>query len=168
MTDPEIPVLSEQLDEILSTGIDDEEEALELAALAGMLLRKGADPALLAEADAWRKGAGSAFLEEAFEAVDVEAYVGTIEALMHEDATEEQVEEAVLDFDELVAAAVWAGKTKLVAAAAREVEQTIRLVPEIFAALAPVGKELARLRGVAERLEVYGWWLAIADAKPAD
>lgn len=167
MTDPQIPILSEQLDEILTTGVDDEEEALEVAALAGMLARLGADRAMLADAEAWRRGAGAELLEEAFEAVDIDAYVEAVETALHEGGDETTIEDAVVDVDELVAAAVWSGRVRQVAAAARELEKTVRLVPEVFAHLAEQGRSLARLRGVAEHLDVYGYWLAIADADRA-
>ncbi len=164
MTDPQIPLMSDQLDEILTTGVDDEEEALELAALAGMLVRLGADPALLHDAHAWRTGPGAVLLREAFEAVDLEAYLDAIEDAVHDGEDEAQIEEAVLDLDELVAAAVWAGRTALVAPAARELERTVRAMPERFAAMAPMGRALAREREVAMHLDLYGFWLAIADA----
>lgn len=164
MAHPEIEVLSEQLDELVASGVDDPDEALEIAALAGMLERLGADPALLAEALAWATDDGQAVLEEAWQIVDVEAFVEAIDACTGGDATEEEVEEAVLDFDELVAAATWCKKASLVKAAVRDVEAAIRMVPEAFAELASYGHALAALPNVASQLDLYGFWLAIADA----
>lgn len=164
-TDPEVTTLSEQLDEILTTGVDDEEEAIEVAALAGMLARLGADPALLADVRAWRAGPGAQILADALDALDVEAYVADLDDVAQRDATDDEVIDAVYAFDEVVAAAVWCGRRALVAKAAAEVERTIRMIPEPFACLAEEGRALARSREVAASLDVYGYWLAIADAR---
>lgn len=164
MSPEERQVLADQLDELLASGLDDPEEALEVAAIAGMLERAGIDPRALADANAWRVGSGAALLDEAWDLVDVDAYVEAVDACASESATDEEVEEALLDLDELVAAAAWCGRTSLIKRATVEIERTIRDVPEPFAALASQGRELARLRAVAEQLDVYGFWLAVADA----
>jgi len=160
----EIEVLIDQLGEILAEGTDDPEEALEVAALAGMAERLGAPADALADALAWRDGPGAALLEEAWGAVDAEAYVDAIEGLAGEDATDEQVEEVLLDFDELCAAAVWCKRTALVRGIAKRVEDTVRMMPEVYASAAPFGRDLARLPAVATHIDAYGWWLAVADA----
>jgi hypothetical protein len=164
MTQPEIATLSDQLDEILSTGVDDEEEALEVAALAGLLDRLGADPARTADAVAWRRGGGAQILSDALDALDLEAYVADLDDVAQRDATDDEVIDAVYAFDEVVAAATWSGRRSLVAAAAAEVERTVRMIPEPFACLAEEARTLARSREVAGNLDVYGYWLAIADA----
>ncbi|MCB9664052.1 MAG: hypothetical protein H6732_08050 [Alphaproteobacteria bacterium] len=164
MSPDELQVLVDQLDELLSSGLDDPEEALEVAAIAGMLARVGTPAATLAEAEAWRVGPGGALLDEAWDLVDADAYLEAIDDCASDRATDEEVEEALLDLDELVAAAVWCGRTSVVARVTASVERTIRDVPEPFAALAGQGRELARLRAVAEQLDVYGFWLAVADA----
>lgn len=168
MTTSELTVLIDQLDELMAEGTDDPEEALELAALAGMAERLGARPEQLADAVAWKAGPGSALLAEAWALVDCEAYIDAIEGLAGEEATDEQVEEVLLDFDELCAAAVWCGKSAVVREAARRVEETVRMMPEVYASEAAYGKDLARLAPVAQNLDVYGWWLAVADATPLD
>jgi hypothetical protein len=164
MNDHEIQVLSEQLDELLASGVDDEDDALEVAAIAGMLQRLGAPREALADAEAWRTGDGEALLDDAWDEVDPDELVDAVESVSVNEATEEEVEEAVLDFDELVAAAIWCGRADKVAKAAREVEQTIRLVPEPFASLSPMGRDLARLPTVAAQRDLYAFWMAVADA----
>lgn len=164
MNSSELTVLLDQLDELMAEGTDDPEEGLELAALAGMAERLGAKPEQLADAIAWREGAGSALLAEAWALVDAEAYIDAIEGLAGEESTDEEVEEVLLDFDELCAAALWCGKAALVRGAAKRVEDTVRMMPEVYASAAAYGKDLARLAPVAQNLDVYGWWLAVADA----
>ncbi len=164
MTASELTVLIDQLDELMAEGTDDPEEGLELAALAGMAERLGASTAQLADAVAWKNGPGAALLTEAWALVDCEAYIDAIEGLAGEESTDEQVEEVLLDFDELCAAALWCGKAALVRDAARRVEETVKMMPEVYASAATYGKDLARLAPVAQNLDVYGWWLAVADA----
>ncbi len=168
MNATELTVLIDQLDELLAEGTDDPEEALELAALAGMAERLGAAAPQLADVIAWRDGPGAALLSEAWALVDCEAYIDAIEGLAGVESTDEEVEEVLLDFDELCAAALWCGKAALVRDPARRVEETVRMMPEVYASAAAYGKDLARLAPVAQNLDVYGWWLAVADATPLD
>ena len=52
----ELEVVLGQLDELLVQGAVDEDDALEIAALAGLAERLGADRAQLVDAIAWRRG----------------------------------------------------------------------------------------------------------------
>lgn len=160
----ELDVLMEQLDELLSGGVDDAEDALELASLAGTAARLGADPAWLADAENWKVGPGEELLETAWNLIDLAPLVEAIDAVSCGAETDEEVEEAVFDFDDIVAAAVWCGREDVVAAAAREVEGIISTLPDLFAEMAPYGVDLCRRRAVIDHVEVYGYWLAIAGA----
>ncbi|MCB9682587.1 MAG: hypothetical protein H6733_14070 [Alphaproteobacteria bacterium] len=164
MSAQELAVLVDQLDEMLSSGVDDADDALEIASVAGMIARLEPRHPSLAGAVAWREDAGADLLAEAWEDLDVDELVASIDALVAGNPTEDEVEEAVLDFDELVAAAAWCGRSRTVVPFAVEVERTVRMVPEVFAPMAPFGLELARLPEVAQQLDLYGFWLAIADA----
>lgn len=156
-------VLIDQLGESLAAGVDDADEALEVAICAGLLERLDPTAEALAEAAVWRQGAGAELLREAFEELDLEELNDAIDAVCSAESTVEQVEDAVWDVDEVIAAAIWAGQRKAVRALARAVADTIRSVPEPFVPLAPDGVALARTRAVAEDIDLYDYWLAIAD-----
>ena len=83
--------------------------------------------------------------------------------LLSGDAPDEDVQDAIFDFDELVAAAVFDNKTKLVKKAAADVEDSVRAAPDVFSSLAAYARELAKLPSIAQNLDVYAYWLAIAD-----
>jgi hypothetical protein len=156
-------VLEGQIEELLGEGISDGSDALELAMVAGLAARLGASPEALAVAAAWRRGPGQSLLAEIWSEVDVDEYVDAIEGLLTADADAEAVEEAVFDFDDLVAAAVWSGAVARVRAACRMVARHVRDVPEVFAPLRPFAVAMARSPAVAEHLELYDYWLALAD-----
>lgn len=162
----ELEVLVEQLDELLGAPITDTEDALEVATVAGLAARLGASPEVLAAAVAWRDDAGRELIDVLWQEVDTEDLLDGLEDVSSGGATnDEQVEEAVYDFDDLIAAAVWCGKIATVKAAARRASDIIRLVPDPFASLADVGSELARLPSIAEHVDLYDYWLAIADSR---
>lgn len=162
MTEQE--VLSEQLDELLGEGAVDADDALEIAMVAGMLDRLGTPPDRLAAAVAWRDGPGRELLDEAFDELELDELIEAIDGVLGGDADEDQVEEVLYDFDEVVAAAIWAGKGGVVRRAAHEVAQTIRQVPDPFAPLADVGSSMARLPAVGAHYDLYAFWMAVADA----
>lgn len=161
----ELEVLVGQLDELLTEGAVDTSDALEIATCAGLAQRLGAPPQALEAALAWRAGPGGPLLDELWTEVDVEPLVEDVEALLGSEADEDALEEAVFDFDDLVAAAVWCGKRAVVAGAAARVAATVRLSPETFEPLAPYGAQMSRLRAIGEDLGLYDYWLALADAK---
>lgn len=160
----ELDVLLEQLEELLASGAVDVSDALEITTCAGLAARLGATGAELADALAWRSGTGADLVTELFETIDTEPLVDGIEGLLGTDPDERTLEEAVFDFDDLVAACVWCSRNGAVKEAARSVAQTIRLAPELFAPLAPYGQQMSRLPAVAEELGLYDYWLALADA----
>ncbi len=159
----ELDVLIEQLDELLAEGASDADAALEIATVAGLAERLGAPPEVLAPAEAWRDGPGGPLLDEALAEVDLGEMVATIDEVST-GAEEEEVDDAISDFDDLVAAAVWARKPAVVRDAAKLVAAIIRELPDAFAFLSFDGKTMARTRTVAEDPSLYDYWLAIADA----
>jgi hypothetical protein len=160
----ELEVLVEQLDELLADGIRDISDALELATVAGLAARLGASPDVMFNAEAWRDGNGAELLDILWEEIDLEVLTSEIDGCLDGEAEDLQIEEALTDFDDLVAAAVWCGKRVKVAAAAREVTETIRMSPGTFAGIIEVGTQMSRLPAVGEDLALYDYWLAVADA----
>ncbi len=109
----ELRVLLRQLEELLLVGPVDEDECLELAALAGMIENLGGSAtATLDKARSWRDGWGSKRLAEAWETWDEQELLEALKkAVTQEDAA--GFEEALLDFDELMNAANWCDQEAL-------------------------------------------------------
>jgi hypothetical protein len=164
----ELDVLLEQLDELLGDPIVDADDALEVAIVAGAAARLSAPASALEAAVRWRDGDGRELLDELWEQVDPEPLLEELDGVTGGDATDELVEDAVYEFDELVAAAIWCGRGKLLLPAARRAAEIIREIPDPFASLSDEASELARLSTVAEQLDLYDFWLAIADAKTTE
>ena len=158
----EIDVLIEQLEELLHEPIVDGEDALEVAVVAGLAARLGAPASALEESLAWRNDEGESLLESGFSAVDLEALVGEVDSLVGEE--EETVEEALSDFDDVVAAALWCGKNDWVRSSAVQVARSIRQVPETFGFLSKMGSAIAALPVVGQNLDIYDYWLAVAES----
>jgi hypothetical protein len=161
----ELDVLIEQLDELLGDPIVDPDDALEVAIVAGLASRLGGPPDALAAAVAWRDGDGRELLEETWDQVDPEPLLEELDGVTTGGATDEEVEDAVYDFDDLVAAAIWCGRRRAVKDAAHRAAAIVREIPDPFSELADVGSQLARLPTVAADLDLYDYWLAIADAR---
>lgn len=159
----ELEVLVEQLEELLDEGAVDGSDALEIATVAGLALRLGASPEQLAEVAAWRAGPGEPLLAEIWEIVAEDDPLEELDDLVTREPSDEDLEEALYDVDDLVAAAVWSGRSAVVAGTARRLADLIRDMPEVFAPLAPIGAEMARLRAVGERYDLYDYWFALAD-----
>lgn len=157
-------VLLDELDQRMTEPVVNAEGALELAEIAGLLFRLGTPADVLAEVTAWRDGPGRELLDEAFAELDVQELSEGLDAILDEDATQEDVEEALWDVDDAIAAALWAGHKKAIRALAAEVAATIRQVPELFAPLAEDAKQIARLPAIAADFDVYDFWLAVVDA----
>lgn len=160
----ELETLIDQLDEILSEGVDDGEDAIELAIVAGTAARLGASAEVLADAVAFRDGAGQAFLREAWEQVDLERILELIEAGSTGDLEEDDLEEVVLDLDDLIAAAVWCGRQDRMRPAAAKVARMVRDLPDFFSGFAAYGEQTLALPAVAADLDLYDVWVAIAEA----
>jgi len=157
-------VLLEQLDEVLEEPILDGEDAFEVAVLAGLAHRLGVSGGALDTAMVWRDGEGADLLDAYWSAFDPTDLIAGVDEVIGGDTDEEEVEEALLDVDEAVVAAVWCGRASAVTALSAAVESTIRAVPEVFASLAEDGSDMAREASVAENADAYAFWFAVADA----
>ncbi len=160
----ELAQLLEQLDELLNEPLVDEDDALELAIVAGLAYRLGASAADLQGATAWREGPGEDLLDEMWEQVDLDPLLEAVDACTEGGMSDEEVEDAVYDVDDVIAAAVWAGRIELVRPAARQMASIVRSVPDVFAPVGEIASQMAALPTVAEHLGLYEYWLALADA----
>lgn len=159
----ELDVLLEQLEELRGEGITNGEDALEYATVAGLVARLGAPPGALSEAEAWLRDGGRELVAVGIDEVDLNEIVDVLNHL--DGAEEEEVEDAFADFDDVVAAAAWAGLADKVRPAARRVSRLIRSVPDPFAFMAPTGKQVARSRVVGADIDLHDYWLAIAESE---
>jgi hypothetical protein len=162
----ELDVLIEQLDEMLGEPVIDAEDALEVAIVAGLAARLAPRGGVggLADAERWRAGDGRELLAETWEQVDLAPLLETLDVVTGGGATDEEVEEALFDVDDLVAAAIWCGRPDVVRAGARRTAAIVREIPDVFAPIADLAKEIARLPAIAEHLDLYDYWLAVSDA----
>lgn len=160
----ELDVLLEQLDELLADPILDADDALEVAIVAGLAARLSAAPERMKDAVEWRDGAGKELLDETWDQVDLEPLLEALDACTGGDMTDEQVEEALYDVDDVIAAAIWCRRHSVVKSAARRASAIIREIPDPFAPLAADAVGLLPLPEVAADLDLYDYWLAVADA----
>ena len=160
----EVEVLVEQLEELLSGPVVDVEDAFEVAVVAGSAARLGADPMALREAEGWRDGPGATLLGELWRQVDPEPLLEALEGVSEGGASDEEVEEALFDVDDLIAAGIWCRQQDAVRPAAVRAERIVRELPDVFEGVADVARDLLRRREVAAELELYGYWLVIAQA----
>ena len=161
----ELEVLVDQLEELLEEGAVDGSDALEIAMVAGLAQRLEAPPDVLAEAAAWRAGPGAPLLEEIWAEVAEDDPLEELEALVTQEPDAEALEEALYDVDDLVAAAVWSGHSRRVTVLARRLADLVRDFGEVFAPLGELGGEMAQLRAVGERYDLYDYWFALADLR---
>jgi len=161
----ELDVLLEQVGEMLAEWPSDGEDAVELATVAGLAARLGASASDLEEAEVWRDGAGSAILEEGWAEVDIDDLVEGVEAVCNGMADTNAVEEAVYEFDDHVAAAVWSNCPHHVRKATTRVSHAVRDLPEVFAGLSEFASQLASLEAVSRDIDLYDYWIAIAQAR---
>ena len=110
----ELEVLLAHLEELLAEEAVEAEDALEIAVTAGLASRMGADKVALTAADAWRTGPGADALDQAFRELNLEQLVEAMDVVSAGPSSVEEVEEALYEFDEVVAAAVWCGKARSV------------------------------------------------------
>lgn len=160
----ELQVLLQQLDELIGEPIVDADDALEIVAVAGLAARLGAPVEALADAVTWRDGPGRELIEAGFAELDVDELLDGLTGVLEGDVAPELVEDALSDIDDVVAAAIWAGHRAEVRLLAQEAADTIRQVPEPFAAISDLGRDMARLPAIARDLDLYDYWLAVADA----
>jgi hypothetical protein len=161
----ELKVLSDQLDEMLSSDVVDIEEALEVCQVAGMIARLDAFCPALTRAVKWRDGEGAEFVEEGWDYFDAVEILDSLDAASSGDLDDHGLEELLFDVDEAVAAAVWCGQQQVVRELAREVARAIRQVPEHFAAFGSLGAQMTRQPAVGTDQHLYDFWFALADAR---
>ena len=159
----ELDVLVEQLDELLAEAVVSADEALEVATVAGLAVRLGATSDQVADARQWLDEGGLELVEEGLDEVDWDELVDNLDSL--EGADDHTGDEALSDFDDLVAAAAFVGQESRVREAARKVAAIIRLVPDPFVFMVPTGEQMMGCRLVASDLDLYDYWLAIAQAE---
>jgi len=159
----EVDVLLEQLEELLHDPIVDGDDALEVAIVAGLAARLGAPEYALASSVAWRGDEGKELLAAGFDAVDFEKLVDEIDNLVEEER--DVVEDALSDFDDIVAAAMWCDRRAFILDAARSVAKSIRDLPDAFACISSLGSSLAALPAVGRNPDVYDYWFAVAESK---
>ena len=158
----EMEVLLEQLDELLHEPILSGEDALEVAIVAGLASRLGASEVALQDGLAWRDGEGRELLDEGFEQLDLDGLVAEIDNLAGDEA--EVVDEALSDFDDVVAASLWCSRRSWVKPAAIRVSKSIRQLPETFAELSALGSSMSGLATVARDQDIYDYWFAVAES----
>lgn len=164
--DEEARVLEDQLDELLEEGAIDGSDALEIAVVAGTLHRLAPASPALGAAVHWRSDATD-LLDEGWDEVEPDELMDALDTVLARAHAEEELEDVLYDCDELIAAAIWCGRTALVRDLAVQLADRIRGAPEAFAPLADVGSRLARTPAIAERPGLYDYWLAVADAAQA-
>ena len=161
----EVEVLVDQLEELLEEGAVDPEDALEIALVAGLVARLAPASEVLAEAVTWRQGPGRDLLVVAWSELDYDGILADFDESTDGSTEEEVVEEAVMDIDELVAAAAWCGKGSAVLRITRHVADSIRMMPEVFAFLAGDATELVRMESVGQEYTLYDFWFAVAETQ---
>ncbi|MEM6927470.1 MAG: hypoxanthine phosphoribosyltransferase [Myxococcota bacterium] len=159
----ELEVLTEQLDELLNAPIVDEDDALEICIVAGLAYRLGASPAVLADAAGWRDGTGAELVASLWQQVDLEPLIEEVDACTLGGRDDDEVEEAVYDVDDVVAAAIWCNRRDAVREAARRLARIVREVPDVFTNLATFARSFAAKPAAAADLDIYDYWLALAD-----
>ena len=142
----ELEVLLNQADELLTGGIEDEDDAIEFAVVAGLAHRLGVSTDALQDAEAWRDGMGAGLLDDAWRLVDLDTVIEAIDELTPDDDPD-KIEETLFDFDDLMAAAIWSGKGPLLGDASKRIAALIRLVPDTFANISTTGIDMARTPG---------------------
>jgi hypothetical protein len=158
----ELEILVEQLDQMIAEGADDWDDAVEIAAVAGQIARMDPRHPSLVDAAAWRERVGAEMLAEAFAELDTDAVMEELDGALG--GADEEVEDALYEVDDLISAAIWAGHRKAVRELAKRAAATIRQVPDSFSPFAGEAARLARLPAVAADLDLYDFWLAVADA----
>ncbi|MEN0063691.1 MAG: hypoxanthine phosphoribosyltransferase [Myxococcota bacterium] len=158
----ELKVLNEQLDELLVGPVVDEDDALEICIVAGLANRLTGD--INPDAVAWRDGRGADLIASLWSQVDLAPLLEEVDACTGGGRSDEEVEEAVFDVDDVIAAALWCNHRPAVQSAARKLAELVRQVPDVFVGLSKFAKSFAAKPAVAEDLEIYDYWLALADA----
>lgn len=158
MDDTEDRVLTKQLSELLRRPPEDLDGALELAVVAGLGLRAGAAKDLMQRAAAWRDGLGSMLVRQLWEQLDLEEILERLEEVAEVASTPEELEEALLDCDEVIAGAIWCRSRETVRGFASAVADLVGNDPEVFAPVADLAEDVLALPAVQEDIELYAFW----------
>lgn len=159
----ELEVLLEQLDEILGEPIVHADDAVEVCTVGGLALRLGASESDLEDLRTWLEEGGGELAREGLEEADWEGMVEALDGLW--DATDSDVEDRLSDFDDVVAACALLGCEPLAREHAKKVAKLIRTVPDPFAFMAATASVMLRCAMVGRDLELYDYWVAIAEAE---
>lgn len=159
----ELEVLTEQIDEMLAGPVVDEDDALEICIVAGLARRLTSDPVDV-DAAAWREGTGAELVASMWDQVDLAPLIDEVDACTEGGRSDEEVETAVYDVDDIIAAAIWCDRRDAVRPAARQLAELVRQVPDVFVHLSSVARSFAAQPAIAADLDLYEYWLALADA----
>jgi hypothetical protein len=157
MSNEEIVVLRQQLGEALEAGDD----PVELSSLAGMLVRLGDGDTILKRAESWRD-ASLDIVDVAFDAVDFDELVEDISEAVGRNAADDEVEEALFDFDEMAIAAWWVGQADRFEAAGQKLVETVRGAPDNFKPLAKYALYMSDKSKGMGGSDHFSYWSTIA------
>ncbi|MBN2797928.1 MAG: hypothetical protein JXX28_02160 [Deltaproteobacteria bacterium] len=162
--------LLEQLEELLEeVGSLDEEDLdepetydtfLELAGVAGLLVRKGVDDELVDRAAEWRDGDGAELLREAWEAAELSDVEIALEEALDED--DEAVLAVLDDVDELVDGALWCGQTAALRPLLAQVAELLGDQGSALSGLAPTARKAIEEPFVLRHKALYAYWWVLA------
>lgn len=156
-------VLVQQIRELMAERIEDADGAMELATVAGLAARLGVSSPVLERAETWCRGSGAPLLLDGLSAVDLDVLVEELELVIDANAPSREVEDALFDVDEVLAAAVWAGQALAVQQAGQAIAALVANAPALFSEMADEASELIQTQSVASQAEVYAYWYTIAD-----
>ena len=161
-------VLVQQLSELLADRIVDADGAMELATVAGLASRLGVSSPILDRAETWCRGSGASLLLDGLSAVDLDILVEELELVVGANAPAREIEDALFDVDEVLAAAVWAGQGAAVQEAGHAIAALVANAPSLFAEMAAEASELVRTESVSSEAGIYAYWYAIAELDEGD
>ena len=156
-------VLVQQIRELMEERIDDADGAMELATVAGLASRLGVSSPVLERAETWCRGSGASLLLDGLSAVDLDVLVEELELVIDANAPAREVEDALFDVDEVLAAAVWAGQGAAVQEAGQAIAELVSRTPALFVDMAVEASDLVQTHSVSSQADVYAYWYAIAD-----
>ena len=95
-------------------------------------------------------------------AIDLDILVEELELVVGSNAPAREVEDALFDVDEVLAAAVWAEQGAAVQTAGETITALVASAPDLFAEMAQEASELLQTQSVSSHAEIYAYWYAIA------
>lgn len=160
MSNEEIEILRQQLTDAIAAGDD----AVELSSLAGMLMRLGDTGPVLTTAVQWRDGALDT-IDLAFDDVDFGELVEDITEAVGRNAADEEIEEALFDFDEIAVGAWWAGQADRFDSAGQILVDTITSAVDIFKPMSRYAEDMADKSTLMGATTEFSYWVAIANSR---